>query len=180
MQDEIHVGLLDALAGESIEDCVAETGIQGLSILPLGSAMPADVSRLSPAAIKNLLNRARERYDIVLIDTGPVPGSLEASTVASAADAVVLVVSRGEHRPMTEKSIRHLTDIGASIAGMVFNRARTQDMDFETTASRITSMNRTGRAQSMPRQADYNDPRFGPVASAVTGGSHNPKSPDKK
>lgn len=180
MQDEIHVGLLDALAGEPIEDCVAETGIQGLSILPLGSAMPGDVSRLSPAAINNLLIRARERFDIVLVDTGPVPGSLEASTVATSADAVVLVVSRGEHRPMTEKSIKHLVDIGASIAGMVFNRARSQDMEFETTASRITSVNRSGRGQSMPRQADFNDPRFGPIASAVTGGSHNTKNPEKK
>src|SRR5213075_3153394 len=115
LQMQLHdpVGMLDAINGQNIVDCIAETGIERLCILPLGSAMPADVSRLSPAVVQSILEQARRHFDIILIDTGPIPGSLEASVVAAAADGVVLVVSRGEHRPMAERSIQHLIDIGA-------------------------------------------------------------------
>jgi polysaccharide biosynthesis transport protein len=167
LQEGNPVGVLDALGGEPLEECVAETGIAGLHILPLGSAMPGDVSKLSPHTIGKLIRAAREQYDVVLIDTGPVPGSLEASVVAAEADGVVMVVSRGEHRPLAEKSIQHLQDIGARVAGMVFNRAEGSDMDLSTTNQRLSSIDRGGRKEP----ADQIDPsqgeKFGPVALAV-------------
>jgi succinoglycan biosynthesis transport protein ExoP len=167
-QDDAQVGLLEALNGEDLDECVAQTGIEGLSILPLGHARPGDVSKISPVAISNLIGRAREHYDIILIDTGPIPGSLEASAVASAVDGVVLVVSRGEHRPLAERSIQHLNDIGAPIAGMVFNRAETRDIDLASTTIRFSSIERNAK----PPVAEAEGPnsggqRFGPVATAV-------------
>ncbi|MGE5612394.1 MAG: polysaccharide biosynthesis tyrosine autokinase [Bacillota bacterium] len=152
IQEESPIGMLDALAGDQLENCIADTGIDGLSILPLGAAMPGDVSKLSPSLLRPLIERAREQYDTILIDTGPVPGSLEASVVATAADGVVMIVSRGEHRPLAEKSIQHLRDIGASIAGMVFNRAEVRDMEFSTTSNRLSSYDRGMRGTSVRRR----------------------------
>lgn len=172
LQEGNPVGVLDALNGEPLEECVAETGINGLHILPLGSAMPGDVSKLSPHTVGKLIRAARQQYDVVLIDTGPVPGSLEASVVAAEADGVVMVVSRGEHRPLAERSIQHLQDIGARVAGMVFNRAEGSDMDASTTNQRLSSIDRGGRKDT----ADQIDPsqgeRFGPVALAVATRQH--------
>jgi MinD-like ATPase involved in chromosome partitioning or flagellar assembly len=162
--------MLEAIDGENILDCVAETGIERLCILPLGSAMPGDVSKLSPAVIRSILDQARHHFDIVLIDTGPIPGSLEASVAAAAADGVVLVVSRGEHRPMAERSIQHLIDIGAQLSGMVFNRADGRDMDMATTTKRLSSFDRRGvRSVSAARQPgeDAESKGFGPMALAV-------------
>jgi Mrp family chromosome partitioning ATPase len=168
MQHHDPVGMLDAIDGENLLDCVAETGIERLAILPLGTAMPTDVSKLSPAIIRSILDQAREHFDVVLIDTGPIPGSLEASVAAAAADGVVLVVSRGEHRPMAERSIQHLLDIGASLAGMVFNRAEGRDMDIATTTKRLSSFDRRGRSVSAQRHVQQAESRgFGPVALAV-------------
>jgi polysaccharide biosynthesis transport protein len=167
LQEGNPVGMLDALSGEPLEECVAETGIAGLHILPLGSAMPSDVSKLSPHTIGKLIRTAREQYDCVLIDTGPVPGSLEASVVAAEADGVVVVVSRGEHRPLAEKSIQHLQDIGARVAGMVFNRAEGRDMDLSTTNQRLSSIDRGGRKQNVEVVDPAQGERFGPVALAV-------------
>jgi Mrp family chromosome partitioning ATPase len=130
--------------------------------------MPADVSKLSPAIIASILDQARQNFDIVLIDTGPVPGSLEASVAAAAADGVVLVVSRGEHRPMAERSIAHLLDIGAHLAGMVFNRAEGRDMEFATTTKRLSSFDRRGmRSVSRKDQQQADAQGFGPMALAV-------------
>ena len=163
------VGMLDAIDGQNIVDCIAETGIERLCILPLGSAMPTDVSKLSPAIIRSILDQARQHFDVILIDTGPIPGSLEASVAAAAADGVVLVVSRGEHRPMAERSIQHLLDIGAKLAGMVFNRAEGRDMALATTTKRLSSFDRRGgRSVSMQRHAQQAESKgFGPIALAV-------------
>jgi Mrp family chromosome partitioning ATPase/uncharacterized protein involved in exopolysaccharide biosynthesis len=174
-QDDARVGILDALNGEALDDCIIDTGIEGLSILPLGSARPSDVSKISPVAMHSVLEQARQRFDTILIDTGPVPGSLEASIVSAAADAVVMVVSRGEHRPFAEKSLQHLQDIGARVAGMVFNRAEGRDMYMASTTQRLSSYDRVA---GTPTEvvAGAESPKFGPVARAVATRASTSKS----
>jgi len=167
LQEQRPLGIMDVLAGEKLENCVAETGIQDLWILPLGAALPGDVSRFSPAVIRSLFAQAREQFDAVLVDTGPLPGSLEASVVAEAADAVVLVVSRGEHRPLAERSIRHLAEIGAVVAGMVFNRAEGRDVDLVSTTARLSSYGRGARSVPPAEVVTVDSPKFGPMARAV-------------
>ena len=178
LQEQRPLGIVDAMLGERVDECIAETGIQNLWILPLGAALPGDVSKFSPNAIRAVLAQTRERFDTVIIDTGPVPGSLEASVVAEAADAVVLVVSRGEHRPLAERSIRHLQEIGAVVAGMVFNRAEVRDVELVSTTARLSSYDRVGR--SVPADVvSVDSPKFGPVARAVATRAPMGKSQDK-
>jgi polysaccharide biosynthesis transport protein len=169
IQEESPMGIMEALSGENIDDCLADTGIAGLSILPLGGAQPTDVSRVSPQAVRGLIARLREKFDTVIIDTGPIPGSLEASVVAAAVDGVVLVVSRGEHRPLAERSIQHLRDIGAPLAGMVFNRAEGRDIDLNSTTNRISSVDRASRGsiRSVRTVNSTDSQTLGPVALAV-------------
>ncbi len=76
---------------------------------------------------------------MVLIDTGPVLGSLETTLVASAVDDVLLVVARGERRPRVNESLERLRRIGADVAGMVFNRATNADVAASSYASRSRS-----------------------------------------
>ena len=169
LQEQMPLGLLEALGGENVDDCIAETGIQGLHILPLGNAVPSDMSRVSPDAMRRLLQQVMERFDTILIDTGPVPGSVEASALASVVDAMIMVVSRGESRPLAERSIAYLRSIGAPIAGLVFNRAQTDDMDLSTTTDRLSSRSRREAAASAAAAPDncMNDSILGPLASAV-------------
>ena len=161
-QEQTRMGLLDATSGEDLLNCIGDTGIPGISILPLGSAMPADASRVSHGGIQRLIKAARQHFDTVLIDTGPTPASVEASSVAPAVDAVVFVVSRGDQRPETERALKHLRSIGAQVAGLVFNRAATQDMvpisEMSTSA---------GGRRSAPVRRDGRVARFGPIANAV-------------
>lgn len=168
LQEQMPVGLLDALSGEPIEQCVAETGIHDLSILPIGSAMPDDVARLSPLTIRKLLEEARQQFDVILVDTGPVPASLDASHVAVESDGVVMVVSRGEQRAQAEKSLDYLMSIDARIAGVVFNRAEGRDLDLlgEGSGDDSLTRRRSGRFAVEPAAAHS---RFGPVARAVAG-----------
>jgi Mrp family chromosome partitioning ATPase/uncharacterized protein involved in exopolysaccharide biosynthesis len=171
LQEETPVGLLDALQGEPLRACVMDTGITNLSILPIGAATIDDVARLSPAAIRKLLEEARKQYDVVLIDTGAMPASLEASHLAPESDAVVLVVSKGENRAQAQKAIDRLQSIGARIAGLVFNRAEQRDMEVLGDSS-LSKQSVSGVRRSPVKAAEQETPnRFGPVARAVASGN---------
>jgi Mrp family chromosome partitioning ATPase len=160
------LGLLDALGGEALDDCVVETGIRGLFILPAGAASPEDVSQLSPESLRTLMDKARSRFDVVLVDTGPVLGSLEASVLATVVDGMVLVVSRGESRTLAERAVRHLRSIGTPISGMVFNRADTRDVRRSSATSRISSF-ASGISCAGQDREPASRAALGPLASAV-------------
>lgn len=163
-QHATTMGLLDVLGGEDLTDCVAATQTRNLFILPLGAVTSEDVARLSPEAISRVLADAKGHFDTVLIDTGPVPGSIEAAMVTAEADQVVLVISRGESRTLVEQAIAHLQSLGADVAGAVFNRAEADDI----LASRFSSsVSQRSVGYPSPQAANSTALRLGPVAMTV-------------
>src|SRR6185437_828071 len=54
-QGESSVGLLDVLRGETLEDCVADTGTPRLWILPVGSALAEQGATISPEGFHKVL-----------------------------------------------------------------------------------------------------------------------------
>jgi len=121
--DDRSAGLLEALCGAPLRDCVVQTGIPNLHVLTAGGADARDAGTLSPEAVAAMLDTCRSEYDTVLIDTGPILGSLEASIVTVAADGVLVAVSRGDERPLNAEAVERLETSGAKVAGVVFNRA---------------------------------------------------------
>lgn len=165
LQQQSRVGLLDVLAGQPLDHCVLDLPTENLSLLSVGNATAEHISRVGRSAVKRFLKSVGEQYEVVLIDTGPVPGSVEASLVAAEADRVVLAVSRGDEMRRLSGCQEFLRSIGARIAGVVFNRAERQDM-YRSRYSLSSSI----RSQSIARQADEDHPRrLGPVAGASSG-----------
>ncbi len=97
------------------------TGIETVRFLPLRGL--GEGGGVSVSTISKILGRIRAEFDVALIDTGPVPGSVETSIVAAQSDSVVVVLSPGDHRPDAERAVAHMEQVGARIAGVVFNRA---------------------------------------------------------
>jgi len=161
-------GVLEAIANRSLPEYVRSTDVADVSILPVGSAQTLHASTLSPAALRRLIDEAKRQFDTILIDTGPILGSIEASLVCAAADAVVLTVARGQQRPLAEKAIGHLMSIGAKLAGVVFNRA--QDTDFDRSISGLSSL----RSASSGTGHNGNEgPRYGTLGRAVHSSSRS-------
>jgi Mrp family chromosome partitioning ATPase len=165
------VGLLDVVAGEPLDECVSGAGVSGLFVLPVGSARAMHVGKLSPHAVRALLEEAKKEFDVVLVDTGPVLGSLEASILAPAVDGVVLTVSRGEQRPLARRSMDHLISTGARILGVVFNRAYGYDVLSSRFSSSTSTRLLSRAAQESPGSAEDLAARLGPVGSAVANAS---------
>src|SRR5437763_2080843 len=120
-------GILEAMANRDLLPHVRQTDIADLAMLPVGQAQAHHAGMFSPQALRRLLVEAKKHFEIILIDSGPVLGSIEATPVCAAADGVILCVSRGQQRPVVEKAMQHLTSIGAKFAGVVFNRAQARD-----------------------------------------------------
>ncbi len=166
-------GMLEAVANRALLEYVLTTDIADVALLPVGTANTHHASTLSPVALRRLLSEAKKHFDIVLVDTGPILGSIEASLVCAAADRTILTVARGQQRPLVERSIGHLQAIGARLAGVVFNRA--QPRDFEKSLSglalRSRPLNGNGTVVSGPSVTGPVITSPPPTASAAKSGS---------
>ena len=167
LQRDTALGLLNACVPGKLRSCVAATGVGGLFILPVGNARPSDASKLSPAAVRELVRQAREAYDIVLVDTGPVLGSLEASIAAAESDATILIVSRGDQKSLAARTLEQLRSVRANIAGVVFNHALERDLGHTSYASVISQERRPDRLQRKKRLDQIRSARLGPLGTAV-------------
>ena len=166
---ELPGGLLDVIDGRPLNECVWQTDDPHLAILPLGGAGAQQVSRLSPEMLRRIIREARSRFETILIDTGPILGSIEASMVAAEADAVLMAVSRGEQRAMTEQALEMVIATGANIGGIIFNRAASTDVMM----SGSSAQSRSGFSQAAIRlrggnvNVNRSGSGVGPLAHAV-------------
>jgi len=173
-------GMRDALAHGDIKPYVIKT-IRGLRLLPAGQADLADSYAISTEALKPLLDQARQLYDVILVDTGPMLGSVEASVLAQQVDAVVFAISRGGHRGLVERAMSSLRDVGVPLAGFVFNRAkfyeigRTSDTSLRSLAIGEASVVDESRATRLRSLA-----WLGPLAHAVASSCRQPGNERKE
>jgi Mrp family chromosome partitioning ATPase len=111
------------------------------------------------------MSEAYRYFDTVLIDTGPVLGSVEASVLAQDVTGVLFTIARGQQPPLVERAMRHLNSLGASISGLVFNRANMEDF----CGSEYSSSTRSVTVSSSSSQMAVAEQRcrFGPLVAAV-------------
>ena len=121
-------GLWQALLRGSVGDEIQETQHVGLWALPGGIMAGVEPERLSKETLGNILDELAERFDTILLDSGPLLGSLDASLSAANSDDVILTVSRGQRPRLVKAAIERLRTLRVSCAGIVFNRASWEDL----------------------------------------------------
>ncbi len=152
-------GVLEAMAARDIT-AVHPHHRRGRSVVPPGGQSDGRVHRHDfSGGGSPPVDEARKQFDVILIDTGPILGSIEASPVAVASDGVVLCVSRGQQRQLVDRALAHLHAIGVRLAGVVFNRA--QSHDFERSTNRLGLGSIPAGTDGRRREA------IGPVARTV-------------
>ena len=115
-------GLSDALAGEPIRHCVTSTDVDGLYLLPSNDGDMLRNDAIGAEPLKQLLQRVREQYDVVLIDTPSLDESLAAVLFASHADCSVLVVPQRGALSDAHEAVTLLSRAGSTSPAMLFNR----------------------------------------------------------
>lgn len=85
-------GLSDILIGRSDMSAVSKIeSLNGLSVLCAGTTPPNPQELLSRRGFADLLERAREQYDVVIVDTPPAVVTSDAQTVAARCGGALMV-----------------------------------------------------------------------------------------
>lgn len=115
-------GLTTALKGElPLEASVRASQIPNLSLLTSGD-LPPNPSELLGSSMRNLLGKAKEKFDIILLDSPPVITVTDAVVLATIVDAVILIVQTyGPVREMVQEAISRLNNVNANILGVAIN-----------------------------------------------------------
>jgi tyrosine-protein kinase Etk/Wzc len=106
---EKEPGLVNYLFGEiTYEKLISETYTRNLYLITSGTLAPNPSEVLDSAEMDDLINRVREEFDYIIIDTPPIVAVTDAEILARKVDGSILVVSSGK----TEKN---LLDLGLKL-----------------------------------------------------------------
>lgn len=150
-------GLGQVLTGErGLKATIEESGIAGLSILFAGPPPRPSADLLPSSLFQELLDRLRESYEFVIVDTPGLLTAAEAAAVAARADGVLLAVRLSRNaRPALERSLDVLATVGADVLGVV-----------------VTDASPSARsATSFGSRRDYQDGRGGTEVETISNGS---------
>jgi len=156
-------GLSEALMAQPGEAVIPEpepSATAGLSVLSSGNNDTFRPEHMAKERFSEVVEHFRSRFDVVLIDSGPLLGSLEAGLATRSADRVVLVVARGSEQRSVAAVVKRLRDAGLRRVSLVFNKALSEDI--EQSVSYISM-----RSQSI-RASDQSGPGRRTVALART------------
>ena len=124
------VGLADVLKGAaSLEDALKETKMANLQLLPAGtyrkgSTLITPAELFGSETMRHLLQRLKEQFDLVLIDTPSMTVVADPSVLASMTDGVLLVVELGHVTRNAIQQVKEQLELAqANILGVVINKA---------------------------------------------------------
>ena len=122
------IGLSSCISmGTAVADAVQATGIEGLDALTAGVIPPNPSELLGSERMKNILQRAKEEYDYVLIDTPPVLPVTDSLVLGRMVDGLILVIDSGEIKVEMAREVKNqLVHAGANILGVVLNKVRSE------------------------------------------------------
>jgi capsular exopolysaccharide synthesis family protein len=123
--DESRPGLSNYLMFNSeLDEVIHSTDIPQLFVLPVGSIIPSNPSELLQSEeMKQLLDRLRDDFDYLVIDSSPAIGLADSLMLSTITDATVLVASAGitMQRDISHV-VRQLSNVKARFLGVVINR----------------------------------------------------------
>lgn len=122
-----EIGLIEHLFGKgSLAKALCKDTETSLTILPLNRTGHAPHDVFGTLAFDRLLEKLRKRFDLIIIDTGPLLLMAEARVIAGKSDKTLLVVRwRHSNRTSVKKSLKILEAFGADLLGATLNMVDT-------------------------------------------------------
>ena len=103
---------------------VQTTCVPGLQVVAAGNPSRSPVALLDASATASAWAAWADAADVVFVDSPPVAKYADALLIAPLCDAVLVVVRRGSSaRRAARRTVEQLLAVGATVAGVVINRA---------------------------------------------------------
>ena len=134
-----YEGVREAMRDPSRVLSLIRSARPNLDILPAGSDKAVTAGHMQPAATRELLATLRDRYEIVVVDSGPMTASVESLPIIGAVDGVVLVLRRGRNRDRLKECIEDIRHVGTPYLGAILNYASLGDCQRYSSLSRISA-----------------------------------------
>ena len=119
------VGLSNYLANASLDmsRIVNPTEIKNLYVITRGAVPPNPSELLSTQRMKDLLQKAKEVYDVVIVDAPPILGITDSLILTTLADTSIIVCAYKKTRKDDLKhAIKAIKNVDGKIGGVVLNQ----------------------------------------------------------
>ena len=127
MNSGSEVGLTEYLRGKCSLEAIFNQQADNLYVVYGGKAVSNPETLLGKPAARGFMDRARERYDYVILDTPPCALMADASDISAMADCSLLTVRQGfATRQQILEGVQMLSDNGKPLIGCILNMTAPQ------------------------------------------------------
>lgn len=121
-----NTGLTNVLVGHTqLENAIFQTEIGRLGVLPSGPTPPNPSELIGSKAMKELMKKLLEEYDLIFFDCPPVLEATDTKILANQCDSVLLVVKYGKtDKESALEANRVLNMCNAKLLGIILNEKK--------------------------------------------------------
>lgn len=121
---KVRYGLVHYLVGKyTFDEVCCETNIKNLYMSFAGPVPPNPSELLGNQRFKTMLDEARDKFDMVIVDTPPLGSVIDSAIVAKQCDGVMLVIANGEiSYRFAQKVKEQLEKAECRILGCILNK----------------------------------------------------------
>jgi capsular exopolysaccharide synthesis family protein len=126
-------GVTNFLSGERDLPSLVQTygRLQNLKVITCGPIAPNPAELLGSNEMRQLLERLKEDYTHIIIDSPPILSFTDAAVISTLVDGVMVVALSGKSsRALVRRVKQRLADVGARIYGIVLNGMRPDHLDY--------------------------------------------------
>lgn len=125
------LGLTELLsANAEFEAVIQNTDFENLNIITSGAAPPNPAELLAHSTLDTVLAKARELYDVVVVDGPPILGMADALLLAAKVDGVIFVTeAEGATRASLRRSLARLATASPDVLGVVVEKFSAEGND---------------------------------------------------
>ncbi|MFI3227128.1 MAG: CpsD/CapB family tyrosine-protein kinase [Clostridia bacterium] len=120
----IEYGLTNYLAGHiDITECFYRDVENNIYIIPAGDTPPNPAELLTTKQIKTLIEKCREVYDYIIVDTSPIGLVSDCMPIASFCDTSILLLQQGRvSRKFAKETLEKLQGLNCPVLGAIINK----------------------------------------------------------
>ncbi|MCR4584352.1 MAG: CpsD/CapB family tyrosine-protein kinase [Lachnospiraceae bacterium] len=125
-------GLSHYLSGQApMDEVIYGTNYENMDIIFAGSLVPNPTELLETELMKEMLEKLREEYDYIIVDTPPLASMSDALIVGKWCDGSIIVIESGRvSYRIVQRVKQKLTDSGCKVLGAVLNKIDTTDYHY--------------------------------------------------
>jgi succinoglycan biosynthesis transport protein ExoP len=126
LQIESKIGIRDYYMNKvRADEIIKETDVHDLYLMPAGLISPNPSEIISSNQMKELINKVKDRFDLIIIDSPPVTAALEVAALGSYVDGISLIVkANGPSTNLVKKVVEDLKSFKGKLVGIILTSVR--------------------------------------------------------